>query len=109
MVRRLVGRIGGHHGLTAGQVHVDPPGVLLGGILQSEFLADLFDARLDLLNMAGGMVALADDPERVLEDHVLTRPALPSTDGLKDKQNERSWEMSEHTHEGESVHALWHI
>lgn len=61
MVRRLVRRVGGHHGLTAGQIHVDPAGVLLGGVLQPEFPADLFDARLDLLNVAGGMVAPADD------------------------------------------------
>lgn len=62
MVRRLVRRVGRHNGLAAGQIDVDPTGVLLGGILQAEFLADLFDARLDLLDMAGGMVTLADDP-----------------------------------------------
>jgi hypothetical protein len=66
-----VRRVGGHNGRAAGQVHVDTTGVFLGGILQAEFLADLFDARLDLLDVAGGMVALADDPGWVLERHFL--------------------------------------
>lgn len=80
--------IGGHNGLAAGQVHVDPTGVFLGGILQTEFLADLFDAWLDLLDVAGGVVALADDAgwvlERKKEDRVLMRTAnLPRTDSME--------------------------
>lgn len=75
--------VGGHNGLATGQVHVDPTGVFLGGILQAEFLADLFDARLDLLDVAGGVVALADDPGWVLdkEVHFLMR-CNASTAGL---------------------------
>lgn len=61
LVRSLVRRIGRHHRLAAGKVNVDPAGVFLRGILQTQFAADSLDARLDLLDMAGGVIALADD------------------------------------------------
>lgn len=57
----LVRLIRGHDGLAAGQVDVHPAGVLLSGILETQFAADLLNARLDLLDVACRVVALADD------------------------------------------------
>jgi hypothetical protein len=62
----LVRRVVGHDRLATGQVDVDTAGIVLGGIIQAEFLADLFDARLDLLDMAGRVVAFTDDAGGVL-------------------------------------------
>ena len=50
-----------HDRRTTSQVDVDPAGVFLGGELEMEFLADLLDARLDLLDVTGRVVALSDD------------------------------------------------
>lgn len=61
LVRCLVRRVGGHDSLTTGEIDVNPTSVILGGIFQAEFAANLLDARLDLLDVAGGVVALADD------------------------------------------------
>lgn len=57
----VVGRIVGHDSLATSEVNVNTAGVVFGSILQAEFTADLFDARFDLLDMAGGVVSLADD------------------------------------------------
>lgn len=43
------------------QVDVNPARVFLRCILETEFAADLFDPRLDLLDMANGMFAFAND------------------------------------------------
>lgn len=43
------------------QLDVHATFVLLGVVLQSKFAADLLDARLDLLHVAGGVISLADD------------------------------------------------
>lgn len=88
-------RVGGHDGLTTGEVDVDPTGVILGGIFQAEFAADLLDARLDLLDVAGGVVALADDAG---DRSALLHSAL-SRDSIG---------KSRRTHEGGSGHATWH-
>ena len=52
-----------HDGGTTRQVDVDPAGILFRRVLEVEFLADLLDARFDLLDMARGVVALSDDTE----------------------------------------------
>lgn len=62
----LVRRVVGHDRLATSQVDVDTAGIVLGGIFQAEFVANLFDARLDLLDMAGGVVALTDDAGGIL-------------------------------------------
>jgi hypothetical protein len=95
--------VGRHNGRAAGQVHVDPTGVFLGGILQTKFLADLFDARLDLLDVAGGVVAPADDPGWVLEDG---RPMRTAEDP-DPRMDVGRW--VKRTHEDDSVHAPWRI
>jgi len=43
------------------QLDVDATFVVLGVVLQSEFAANLLDARLDLLHVVRGVVSLADD------------------------------------------------
>ena len=65
------------HGL-AGQVDVDAPLVMFGGILQAEPAADLFDARFDLLYVPGAVVAPADDAAaRLSVRDCIQDPALP--------------------------------
>lgn len=61
MLGLLVRLVGGHDSLAAGQVDVHTTGVLLGGVLETQFAANLLHARLDLLDMACGVVTLADD------------------------------------------------
>lgn len=61
LVLRRVATAGGHVGRSAGEVDVDPPGVVLGGILEAEFATDLFDAGFQLLHMVRGVVSFADD------------------------------------------------
>lgn len=61
MLRRLVRRVRRHHGLATSQVDIDPAGVFLGGVLQSQLATDLLNARLDFLDVARRVVALADD------------------------------------------------
>lgn len=50
-----------HFCRSASEVHVDPTFVRFSGILKTEVLTDLFDSRLDLLDVVCGMVALSDD------------------------------------------------
>ena len=52
-------RRGAH--LAARQVDIHAALVLLGRVVQPHLLADLLDARLDLLDVPGAVVALADD------------------------------------------------
>lgn len=61
MLRRLMRRIWRHHGLAPSEVHVDPAGIFLGGILQAQFATDLLNARLDFLDVSSRVVTLADD------------------------------------------------
>lgn len=46
---------------AAGQVNIHSPLVLLGMILQAKLLTNLFDGRLDLLDMVDRVVTFADD------------------------------------------------
>lgn len=63
---RVVGRRRGHvRDLVALEVDVYPALVLLGAVLQAELLAQVLDARLQLLNVADRVVALADDDVQV--------------------------------------------
>ena len=50
-----------HDGRASLQVDVHAAGVGLGGILQAELLAHLFDFGFDFLDVAGGVVAFAYD------------------------------------------------
>lgn len=61
MLRRLVRRVRRHHGLATREIDIDPAGVFLGGILQAQLATDLLDTRLDFLDVARGVVTLADD------------------------------------------------
>jgi hypothetical protein len=54
----------GHDRWPALEVDVHAAGVGFRYVLQAEFLADLLDAGLDLLDMVDGVVALADDSAR---------------------------------------------
>jgi hypothetical protein len=47
--------------LAAGQVDVNSTLILLGSVRESQLLTQLLNARLNLLHMADGMIALADD------------------------------------------------
>jgi hypothetical protein len=62
--RRLRGR-GRRRGAAALEVDVDAAGVLLGRVLEAELLADALDAGLDLLDVVGRVVALADNDVQV--------------------------------------------
>ena len=55
------GQVLRHDGGAPLQVHVDAARVLLGGVLQAQLAADLLDLGFDLLDVVGGVVALADD------------------------------------------------
>ena len=72
LVLRWITTVGGHLGRSTGQVDVDPSGVLLGGILEAEFLTDLFDAGLELLDMVCRVIAFSDDsiPIKTIETFV---------------------------------------
>jgi hypothetical protein len=69
LVTLLVTTMRRHDSLSTSQVDINSTSVFLGGILQPEFTADLLDARLDLLHVVGGVVALADDAGRVSTNH----------------------------------------
>lgn len=62
--RGLLGR-GRRIGTAALEVDVHAAGVLLGRVLEAELPADLLDAGLDLLDVVGRVVALADDDVQV--------------------------------------------
>ena len=47
---------------ASGQVDIYPAGILLGCILETQFLADLLDAGFDPLNMVRRMVSLSHNP-----------------------------------------------
>lgn len=55
----------GQMGLAAGQVDVDAAGVVFGAELQAQIAANLLAARLELLDVAGRVVAFADDDVQV--------------------------------------------
>ena len=54
-----------HIDIATAQIDVNAALVLLGVILQAELATDLLDAGLDLLDVAGAVVALADDDVQV--------------------------------------------
>lgn len=54
MLRRNVGR-------AASEVDIDATFIFLRLILETEFATDSLDARLDFLDVVGGMVPFADD------------------------------------------------
>lgn len=85
----------GHNSLATGQVDVDTASVILGRILQTEFLANLLDARLDLLDMANRVVALSDNPTTRLETWK--------------SQASMVTRAREHTHANGSARVPWHI
>lgn len=91
---------GGRHLRRApGQIHIDPARVLLGGILQPQLATDLFDSRLDLLDVVGGVVSLSHNPA----SHTISKLSFyPST-------QQPASRMKKLTHGDESAHAPWHI
>lgn len=50
-----------HVGGPSSEVNVYPSRILFSGILEPKITADLFDARLDLLDVVHGVVSFADD------------------------------------------------
>lgn len=60
-IRRMMRR---HLRRSTGEVYVDAPGVLLRGVLEAEFLTDLFDAGFYFLDVVDGVVSFADDSGR---------------------------------------------
>lgn len=46
---------------AAGEIDIDASGVVLGGVLESEILADSLDGRFDFLDVVWGVVSFADD------------------------------------------------
>jgi hypothetical protein len=77
----------GPEGLAALQVDVDPAGILLGAILQAQLAAQLLDLGLELLDVVGRVVALADDGVQVLlaAGLILADPKLEDALGLLDE------------------------
>jgi len=51
----------GHNRRSPLEIDINPPGILLGRVLQAELLAHLLDAGFDLLDVVGGVVAFAYD------------------------------------------------
>lgn len=72
---------------SASQVDVDSTGILLGAVLQSQFLADLLNAGLDFLDVASRVVSLAYDDVQVVLAMLLRVPdaLLEDVLGLFDK------------------------
>lgn len=50
-----------HFGRSTGKIHVDPARVFFGGILETEFMADLLDTGFEFLDVVYGVVSLSDD------------------------------------------------
>lgn len=68
-----------HISRSTGQIHIDPTSIVFHGILQPEFLADLFDTRLDLLDMINGVISLADDAVIYIISYMKMSPPLVSS------------------------------
>lgn len=54
-------RDGTYIGRATGEVDINATGIVLGSVLQTHFAADLLNARLDLLDVVGGVNAFTDD------------------------------------------------
>lgn len=53
-----------HHCRPALEIDIHASFILLGSVLQAEFLAHLFDAGFDLLDMVHGVVSFTNDTMR---------------------------------------------
>lgn len=84
----------GHISRSTGEVDIDTTGVFLGGILQTQTAADLFDAGFDFLDVVCRVVAFADDAVVALLSISLYQS--------------RPMEKRRLTHGDGSVHATWH-
>ena len=56
------------------QVDIHAPFIVLGAVLQTQFLTNLLDARLDLLDVIGAVIALADNDVEVRLSRLLRVP-----------------------------------
>jgi len=65
-------RVRGDSRSSTGQVDVYNTSILLSSILKAEFLTDLFNSRLDLLNVARGMDAFAHNTTRFISSENTT-------------------------------------
>lgn len=57
----LLGELRRHLRCASGKIDVNSPRILLGGVLQPQFLADLLDTGFDLLNVIDRMISLSYD------------------------------------------------
>jgi hypothetical protein len=77
-----------HDRWPALEVDVHAAGIGFRDVLQAEFLADLLDAGLDLLNVVDGVVALADDSARE-RGSVSTNCSLLSSSFQKSRKDKK--------------------
>lgn len=89
-----------HFCRSTSEVHVDSTLVRFSGILKTELLTDLFDSRLDFLDVVCRMVALSDD-SGIHEIHRFSS-ILP-------QEGEKRGKTRKPTRADASVHAPWRI
>ena len=103
----LVRRCWGHHSLSTSEVHVDPTGIVLGGILEPELLADLLNARFDFLDVVDRVVSLTHDPGEMDPVSSIHFPLIVCPCEKYYPRHKAGY--SKHTRASGSVHAPWHI